>query len=260
MQIVLVHSPLVSSMTWRGVGDALSSQGFSVSIPRLQDDGVGATPYWRQHALSILRAMVPTPTAERFVLVGHSGAGPLLPEIGARLGRRVAGYVFVDAGLPQDGLTRLELMAREDPEAAGRLRAHLESGARFPDWTEQDVLDALPDKSLRARFLAALAPRELAFFTEPIGVAAGWPNAPAAYVKLTEAYRVPYEDARSRGWATRAFDASHFHMLLYPEQSAGVVADAIGSILPIASVRGRAEGAGALGAAMRRMRGWLGRN
>lgn len=260
MQIVLVHSPLVSSMTWRGVGDVLSSQGFSVAIPRLLDDGGGASPYWKQHALSILRAMVPTPTAERFVLVGHSGAGPLLPEIGARLGRRVAGYVFVDAGLPQNGLTRLELMAREDPQTAERLRAHLESGRRFPDWAEQDVLDVLPEKNLRARFLAALAPRELAFFTEPIGVPAGWPNAPAAYVKLTEAYRVPYEEARNLGWTTRAFDASHFHMLLYPEQSAAVIVDAIGSILPIGSVRGRAVGVGVLGAAARRMRGWLGRN
>jgi hypothetical protein len=36
------------------------------------------------------------------ILVGHSGAGPLLAAMGESLGC-VEGYVFVDAGLPHPG-------------------------------------------------------------------------------------------------------------------------------------------------------------
>jgi len=71
------------------------------------------------------------------VLVGHSGAGPLLAQVGfARRAARgvVGGYLFLDAGLPRPGraASRLDLMTGEDPVLAAELRAALEAGARFP--------------------------------------------------------------------------------------------------------------------------------
>src|SRR5918994_1175721 len=64
-------------------------------------------------------------------LVGHRGAGPLLGAVGAGLrsaGRPAGGYLFCDAGLPEDGASRLDLLAAEDREMAAAFREELEPG------------------------------------------------------------------------------------------------------------------------------------
>jgi hypothetical protein len=66
--------------------------------------------------------------------------------------------------------------------------------------------------------IAELQPRDLAFFSEPIAVADGWGDAPCGYVRLSAAYDRPFAAARDRGWATRRFEAQHFHMLVAPEE------------------------------------------
>ena len=82
------------------------------------------------------------------VLVGHSGAGPLLGAVGAGLraaGRPCGGYLFCDAGLPQDRASRLELLAVEDEAMAEAFRAELERGGRFPEWGHADLAPLVPD-------------------------------------------------------------------------------------------------------------------
>jgi hypothetical protein len=46
-------------------------------------------------------------SAQPAILIGHSGAGPLLAAAGAIIGQ-ARGYIFVDAGLPAPGQTWME--------------------------------------------------------------------------------------------------------------------------------------------------------
>jgi hypothetical protein len=113
----------------------LSQRGFSVTVPTLTDD-VGGGPFWRQHAESVAETVAAAPEVSTLILVAHSGAGPLLPAIQQIGALPVSAYAFVDAGIPRDGASRLDLLDGEDPESAKQLRELLAAGRRFPEWTD----------------------------------------------------------------------------------------------------------------------------
>jgi hypothetical protein len=200
-----------------------------VEVPRLNDKGT-AVPFWEQHASAVARQLEHVPRDRPLVLVGHSGAGPLLPAIRQAIAHPMAMYIFVDAGIPIDGKNRLELMVTEDPEFAEYLPQHLTSGERFPTWSDQDLSEIIPDARLRHGMLEELRPRPLAFFEEPIPGFAGWPDAACGYVQFSPAYQVPGEQARRLGWVYREFRAGHFHMLVEPLAVADTLIDIVARV------------------------------
>jgi hypothetical protein len=214
---VLVHSPLVGAATWTQVAERLRALGVGAVMPVLRDNGEEAGPFWQQHALSAALLLAALPRGRPLILAGHSGAGPLLPAIRRAAERDVAAYVFVDAGIPEDGRSRLDLLRSEMPEVADRFQAHLEGGGRYPAWQDQDLVETLPDPEQRARVLAEVQPRAIGFWTEPIPVDEGWPDAPCAYLQLSDAYSVPAKRARHEGWVYDRIDGGHFQMLVDPE-------------------------------------------
>jgi hypothetical protein len=225
--LVLLHSPLVGVESWGALPAALRRGGVAVLVARV--DGDDRPPYAGRYvaraAARVLRA-VPGPAAP-LVLAGHSGAGPLLPAVGAALragGRPAGGYLFCDAGLPRPGASRLELLAEEDPAMAAGFRAELEAGGRFPTWTDADLEPLVPDPAARAALLASLRPRGLDFFTEPLPDGPpGWPDAPCGYLHLSGAYDTWLERAEALGWPTERLPAGHFHALVDPDGLAGAM-------------------------------------
>jgi pimeloyl-ACP methyl ester carboxylesterase len=216
--LVLVHSPLTGPLVWEPAEAELQHRGVRATIPDVADHPSGTGPFWRQHAGSVARTLRGAGD-EPLVLVAHSGAGQLLPAIAAAVGSRVAGYVFVDAGIPEDGKSRLDQMREEDPESARELEAHLRSGGRFPEWTDEQLRDVVPADGLRRGLIEQLRPRPIEFFTEPIEVPAAWPEASCGYVRLSPPYDPVLARAVASGWPTRSLDAGHFHMLVDPRET-----------------------------------------
>lgn len=225
---ILIHSPLVGPLSWSLVADVLRQHGIDALTPALEDGNDAHTPLWSHHALTVARQVNNLPRDRPVMLIGHSGAGPLLPAIGEAMTQPVTAYVFVDAGIPVNGKSRLALMDSEDPAFATELRAHLEVGGRFPEWRDEDLVEVLPDASLRRGMLAELRPRALAFFEESIPVFPAWPNAPCGFLQLSAAYDVPAAQAREFGWYFRQIDAGHFHMLVDPQTVAHSLMDVAG--------------------------------
>lgn len=221
---VLIHSPLVGPFTWKPVANALRLQGWPVVVPPLNDDERAFQSCWEQHARSVANTLADLPLSTPLVLGGHSGAGPLLPAIRAMLPHSIIGYVFVDAGLPRDQATRLDLLARESPALAAQLHDLLAAGGRFPTWTDDQLCDVVPDAEARRRLLAELQPRPMPFFQEPLPVFAGWPDAPGMYVQFSSTYEPHTQQARAYGWPVHIFDAGHFHLLADPQAVAAVMA------------------------------------
>ena len=219
--IVLVHSPLVGPLTWSLVAEQLQALGLDAFVPTLVDSGKTPPPYWQQHAASFQQALASVPQERPLVLVGHSGAGPLLPVLARAAHHPVSGYLFVDAGLPHPGQSHLNEMEASIPEFAQELRQHLASGGRFPNWTDEDLLEELPGRHIRQQMLAELQPRPLNYFEEAMPVVAGWPEAPCGYLLFTEGYRGSLEQAQKAGWPNRTLSGGHFYMLVDP---AGVAA------------------------------------
>jgi len=219
-QLALIHSPLVSPAMWAPVAEALRRRGHAVLVPELRDVA-GGGPYWRQHAEAAAGQLAAQAGPEPLVLVGHSGAGALLPVIRQALGRPVAGYVFVDAGLPIPGQTRLSTFGEAGEQAA--FRAYLEGGGRFPAWTAGDLAPLVPDPAAREALVAGLRPRGLDFWTEVFPEAPGWPDAPCGYVLFSRPYADSAAAARRLGWTVAEVPAGHFHMLVDPEAVAEAV-------------------------------------
>jgi hypothetical protein len=111
----------------------------------------------------------------------------------------------------------------EDAAMAAGFRAELAAGGRFPGWTDRDLEPLVPDPAARAALVASLRPRRLDFFTEPLPVAAGWPDAPCGYLRLSAAYDTWLERARALTWPTASLDAGHFHALVDPGGLAGAL-------------------------------------
>src|SRR5215216_2859024 len=119
--LVLVHSPLVGPLTWSLVASELQRRHTETIVPALDDDPKNRAPFWEQHVESVKQVLDAIPHDAEIALIGHSGACPLLPAIGQAANHPIASYIFVDAGIPVDGLSRLELMAHEDPDFARSL-------------------------------------------------------------------------------------------------------------------------------------------
>ncbi len=124
--LTLVHSPLVGPATWDVLAAALSGRGREAWIPDLTRSVSDGPPYLAVQVESIVEVVDGRPT----ILVGHSGAGPLLAAMGQSLGC-VEGYVFVDAGLPHPGLSWFdsappelaELRDAPEPDGGNKFRA-----------------------------------------------------------------------------------------------------------------------------------------
>jgi len=227
---VLIHSPLVGGLTWTLVADQMRQRGVDVLVPILNDATDSKEPFWKQHVRSVSKALAPGPETSSLTLVAHSGAGPLLPAIRQFSANPVNAYVFVDAGIPQDGATRLDLMRSEDPEWAAQFQEELERGERFPNWSFDDLQEVIPDEALRRQMVAEIRPRGLAFFTEPIPVVDGWPDAPCTYIQFSAPYQRPAAQARQAGWRTYELEAGHFHMLVDPAAVTDLILEGVSKL------------------------------
>jgi len=94
--LALIHSPFTGPSVWLPFAEELEERGIESRIA-LSPPPQTASQFAEAIALSI----GPGPV----VLVGHSGAGPLLPLIAGALGRKANGYVLLDAGIPKTGPT-----------------------------------------------------------------------------------------------------------------------------------------------------------
>jgi hypothetical protein len=211
---VLIHSPLVGPLTWALVANQLREHGWDVLVPILKDVPDSTESFWHQYAESVTHALTHIPKNTFVTLVAHSGAGPLLPVIRHSLPNPIRAYVFVDAGIPRDGATRLDLMKSEDHAWATQFQEYLDGGGMFPNWSVDDLQEVIPNESLRKQTVAEIHPRGLDFFTEPIPVFDKWPDAPCVYIKFSPSYEYSATQARQAGWPTYELEAGHFHMLV----------------------------------------------
>jgi pimeloyl-ACP methyl ester carboxylesterase len=211
----LLHSPLAGPSTWATVAGELTRRGCAAMAPSLTETG-HAGPYWERHAEAFAQSLSGLPARSAVVLVGHSGAGALLPAIGHRLSRRIGGYVLVDGRIPDGRRSRLELLAEDAPGTAAQLRQRLAARESYPTVAHMPYGDWIPDRRLRQQVLDELRPRDGDYWTERIPLPSSWPDAPCGYLGFTPEHRGSASRARRLGWAVVSLDAGHFHMLVEP--------------------------------------------
>ena len=228
---VFVHSPLVGPSTWEPVADRFNAQRLLTSVPDLAGIAKAPVPRWPHAVVAVQQAVEALDTNE-VVLLGHSGAGPLLPAIGEGLDVPVTAYVFIDAGLPAPG-TATPLAPPQFLEFLTDLAVE----GVLPPWSQWWPLGAmktlLPDEVVRRRIEAELPRLPLSYFKEEVPAVQGWSDARGVYLQLS----APYEDdaarAEARGWPTERLDAGHLHAVVDAED----VTARIQRLLSLAGVR-----------------------
>ena len=227
--VVLAHSPLTGPAAWGRLPEVLRDRGLDVSVLSVTDDS--EPPYAGRYVARAALQVAEQAPGRPVYLVGHSGAGYLLPQIGAarRAARRpVAGYVFLDAGVPHGrGATRATLLHAEDPAFAEVLETVLAGGGAYPSWTDEDLADLVPDEDTRAALVASLRPRRADFFSEPLPFPDDWPDAPCGVLQLSGSYATTARVARSRGWPVLSAElpGGHFAPCADPDGVADVLED-----------------------------------
>lgn len=208
-----VPSPLVGTVTWQPLAAALQAQGHTTITATLEDPAEGETAWWQTHLTSAVQSLAGLPSP--YVLVGHSGAGPLLPLIANALPQPPSAYLYADAGVLWQPATRLDMLYAEnsDTTQAQAFEEFLKAGGRFPEWTEEFLRESVPNDDLRHALVASLRPKPLSFFTEVIPVPSQWEQVPAAYLQLSPFYQSYADVALEKGWRVERIPSHHFAML-----------------------------------------------
>jgi hypothetical protein len=222
--LVLIHSPLVGPLTWQATADVLRAAGWRVLVPSLAGVIDGGPPYHLRLAACVADAASDEPGP--LVLVGHSGAGAILPSIAAARGARDTAHLYVDATLPRPGQSWFETVP---DELRQRLESLAEDGMLPPwhSWFPSDAVAALlPDAELRERFFSDNPRLPLAYFAEPAPSVQRAVER-SAYLQLDRAYQALADEAEARGWPVVRERADHLAMLTRPE----LVADRLHTLL-----------------------------
>lgn len=224
---VLVHSPFLGPASLRPLADALAAHGHPAVLLDLRPSVVSA-PVHQVLVGAFTDAMSEEDLAGPLVLIGHSGAGPLLPAFADALEDTVTGLVFVDAGLPTPGRSWRETVP-------GELYAQLKSASRegrlprWQRWFEPDPLGLVADEELRAEIADEAPEVPVAFLKEP-RPDVEW-SGPAGYVELSAVYSADADAADARGWPVRRLDSHHLAPATGPDPVAVAVLEVLAELL-----------------------------
>ncbi len=224
---VIVHSPLIGPYSLQPLAAQLQHQGHKIVIPSLLPALRRSSGFANAIALRVREAVSETDVADPLVLIGHSAAGAFLPVISSHLDREVQASVFVDARLPRRDAS---LADDDSPEEAQR-RQEMAEDRLLPPWSEWfgegAMTEVIPQDDKRKRFVAELQPIPIALFDEKISFSSNWPDAPCAYLRLSEFYKPLAREALAKGWAVIEIDGQHLQALTHPEEVADLLLEVL---------------------------------
>jgi hypothetical protein len=195
----------------------LTSADHDVVVPDLRRAAMSGQP------AELVRDVVAECPIDTDVVVGHSGAGLLLPAIADSLSSRARPrLVFVDAVIPD-----CEGAAKLDSGVVELLRTVAVDGV-LPSWSmwwgEGGAERLIPDSQMRARVEAELFELPMTLFEAALPVPAGWCDWPCGYLLLSEDMRDEAERARSLGWSVLEDLGNHMDIVnRAPEVAADLV-------------------------------------
>lgn len=205
---VLVHSPHGGAYTWQPVAELLRARGHEVAIAAFRSTPTRS--YWERNVNAILRVARPSS-----VLVGHSGAGPLLAHV-ARWSEG-ASCLYVDAGFRSSKMTSL----------TDSLPLAERGGGSLPAWAnDTDLAELIPDAATRAQLIASMTPMPREYFHEEIPYRE--PPEGSRYVLLSPPYAEPAAEARANGWPVRELEGENHYLML---ANAPAVADSLETLV-----------------------------
>ena len=240
---VLVHPAWFGGWCWRKVTPLLHARGCDVHTPTLT--GLGERAHLARPDVGLhihiedVANLLQYEDLSGVVLVGNSSGGMVITGVADRVPERIAHVVYLDAFVPQDGQSLLDLMP---PDRRPPMEALVQSEGqgwllpRFapPPW-EKFVPQAwrITDEADLRWALPRLRPTPFGHFKEPVrrkNAAAEklprtyircvqWPN--AVYDRHAEAAR------QTPGWRSHELATSHLPYITHPREVADLLLEIV---------------------------------
>lgn len=224
--LLLVHSPLVGPSSWGPLAEAAIQRGIDVVRPDLTGIAEVVPPKWPYFvagAVDAAHALSDT------IVVGHSGAGTVLPVIGEQLGDRLSALVFVDAVVPPLGG-----VYRTPAGMVGLLDEKTTDGIllKWLDWwPAEDAEELLPRPEDRTAVAADMPRLPRSFYEEEVSVPQSWSEAMrCGYLKLSDAYDEEFAEAQARRWPRHELEGTHFSIYTDAETVLNGLLELLGEI------------------------------
>jgi pimeloyl-ACP methyl ester carboxylesterase len=225
---VIVHGAWSGAHAWRWVRPLLRSGGHEVFTPALT--GLGERSHLASAQVDLdthVRDMVGVLEYEdlrEVVLVGHSYGGMVISGVGDRVPERLAQLVYLDAEVPMDGQSELDVLPPQE-------RAGYEEAARSKGQGWQIPPPLPEDLDPRVRWvMVRMVPQPLATFAQPLRLRnPADPQVLRAYVLCTagkEGQELPGYVQRARsdpGWRFVELAAGHSAHATAPRELADVL-------------------------------------
>jgi pimeloyl-ACP methyl ester carboxylesterase len=224
VSFLFVHSPAVGPGTWRPVAE-LAAQVAPAALPDLTAAAEAEPPLWEAFVAAALAGAEPLSGGVH--VVGHSGAGALLPEIGRRLGDRLRSLVFVDAVIPPGrGVHTTSTAMLEFLDGLG--------DDLLPRWSEwfgrRAMRDQVPRRTQRRRLVVEMPILPRSYYDEAIPVPDGWASGRCGYLRLSGAYDAEYAAADARNWPRRTIGGTHLSAVTEPEVVLGEILSLVAAL------------------------------
>lgn len=216
-----MHAPLLGPTSWSWAAEELTRHRIDVVVPDLHRITQGPLPQDFTDALGrVIREH------DAVVLVGHSGAGPLLPLAAATCDLMSVRYVFVDAAIPPPGS-----VLPTSADFRQQLEALVDADGLLPPWHTWWGRDGMtwlvPDPDRRRRVTADVPRLPLSYFDAEVIAPSGWERAAGGFVLLSETYRSFARTAVSYGWPLVEVSGTHLELVNDPKTVAQAIISAL---------------------------------
>jgi pimeloyl-ACP methyl ester carboxylesterase len=230
---VLVHGSWLGGWCWKRLRPRLAAAGHEVLTPTLTGLGDRAHLGGAEIDLDLhvrdLRAALECEEVEDAILVGHSYAGLVVTAVADALPGRVAQIVYLDAVVPEDGRSILDMLP--SAMAAGLRSAAAANGGRFPPAPPSAM--GVEDPA-DARWLASHAVgMPLKTHDQPLILTGAHARVRRrAYIRCThpalDALESSANRARAAGWDFFELRTGHDPMITMPIELAAILLECAG--------------------------------
>ncbi|MEW6477554.1 MAG: alpha/beta fold hydrolase [Actinomycetota bacterium] len=186
---ILVHGGFHRAACWDAVLPHLAAPALAVDLPG-RGDRRAAGRATLEDFVAVVTAAIDAAPFRRAVLVAHSLAGIVVPEVTRRRPDRITGLVFISATIPAEGRSALSTvphLIRPLPWWCGRRRRATVAPRPVARWLFTNDLDA----PTAARLLDQLSPESAAIGLERISWAGLSPAVRRTYVCLSRDRALP---------------------------------------------------------------------
>lgn len=237
--VVIVHCAWWGACLWQSVRRKLHAAGHEVLTPTLTGlsarshlTGLGTKQIDLDLHIEDIVAAIEWEDLYEVLIVGHSYSGIVATAVADRIPERVAEIIYVDAFVPENGQSMLDLLPLPVRSGFEQQVQTLPDGRQVLPPRQFDYLGrrgsgSLPEEEIRHE-LGRFQLQPWATFTQPVHLTGDGARVPRRYIHCTDKdgpdpFTRFAAQARARGERAHDLNTGHFPMLTAPNELADLL-------------------------------------